>query len=129
MKGLNIVIAEDDAIIRMYLVQLLEGVGHKIVGTAATGKGVIAEVGDKKPDILLLDIGLKGDLDGIETAIVVQEEFSTPLIFISGNSDRLRNEVKHTNIEPVATFVKPIDEQTLLSVLKDFSAEKNNSSE
>ena len=129
MKGLNIVIAEDDAIIRMYLVQLLEGAGHKIVGTAATGKGVIAEVGDNKPDILLLDIGLKGNLDGIETAIVVQEEFSTPLIFISGNSDRLRNEVQNKKIEPVATFVKPIDEQTLLAVLKDFSAEKNNSSE
>ena len=129
MKGLNIVIAEDDAIIRMYLVQLLEGVGHKIVGTAATGKDVIAEVGDNKPDILLLDIGLKGDLDGIQTAKVVQEEFSTPLIFISGNSDRLRNEVNHTNIEPVATFVKPIDEQTLLAVLTNFSAEKNNSSE
>jgi len=129
MNGLNIVIAEDDAIIKMYLVQLLEGAGHKIVGTAATGKGVIAEVDDNKPDILLLDIGLKGDLDGIETAIVVQKEFSTPLIFISGNSDRLRNEVQNTNIEPVATFVKPIDEQTLLDVLKDFSAEKNNRSE
>ena len=129
MNGLNIVIAEDDAIIKMYLVQLLEGAGHNIVGTAATGKGVIAEVDDNKPDILLLDIGLKGDLDGIETAIVVQKEFSTPLIFISGNSDRLRNEVQHTNIEPVATFVKPIDEQTLLAVLKDFSAEKNNRSE
>ena len=72
MKGLNIVVAEDDAIIKMYMEDLLKHAGHNVVGTATSGEDAVARVGELQPDVAVMDIGLKGSLDGIGAALSIR---------------------------------------------------------
>ena len=124
MKGLNIVVAEDDAIIKMYMEDLLKHAGHNVVGTATSGEDAVARVGELQPDVAVMDIGLKGSLDGIEAALSIRNKYDIPVIFVSGNSDRFKDEANLNEIRPLATLVKPIDDRQLITLLADFSKEK-----
>ena len=129
MKGLNIVVAEDDAIIRMYMEDLLKHAGHNVVGTAYSGEDAVSKVGELQPDIAVMDIGLKGDLDGIEAALMMRNEHDIPVVFVSGNSDRFKDEARLSEIRPLATLVKPIDDRCLIQLLADFCEEMQQSPE
>ena len=124
MKGLNIVVAEDDAIIKMYMEDILMHAGHNVVGTATSGEDAIAKVGELQPDIAVMDIGLKGALDGIEAALIMRNKFDIPVIFVSGNSDRFKDDARINEIRPLATLAKPIDDRQLIQLLAGFSEEK-----
>ncbi len=69
MTGETILIVEDDGLIALYLTELMEKTGYLIVGTVSTGEMALRLLEDYlKPDLILMDIGLAGSLDGIETA-------------------------------------------------------------
>ena len=129
MKGLNIVVAEDDAIIKMYMEDLLNHAGHNVIGTATSGEGAVERVGELHPDLAVMDIGLKGAFDGIEAALRIRNEHDTPVIFVSGNSDRFRDEAILKEIRPLATLVKPIDDRNLIRLLADYSEGKHQDTE
>jgi CheY-like chemotaxis protein len=129
MKGLNIVVAEDDAIIKMYMEDLLNQAGHSVVGTATSGEDAVAQVGEFQPDIAVMDIGLKGALDGIEAALIMRNKFDIPVVFVSGNSDRFKDEARLSEIRPLATLVKPIDDRQLITLLAAFYEEREQNEE
>ena len=64
----RIIIAEDESIGAMYLRRTLEGFGHRVLGIEETGEGVVGRALACKPDLVVMDVRLKGDMDGVTAA-------------------------------------------------------------
>lgn len=122
MRGKKIFIVEDDMIIQMFIERILSNLGLTIIGEARTGDEVIEFLKTQQPDFILMDIGLAGNKDGIETAQIINQSYDIPIIFLTGNSDKPTLErAKKTN--PIGFINKPIDETSLKSVMQQYFEE------
>lgn len=88
-KKKRILIVEDDMIISLVIENMVKELGHEVVGKAISGEEAINLATENKPDIILMDIRLKGDMDGIEAVIAIKEKITTSVIYLTGNSDRV----------------------------------------
>lgn len=90
----------------------LTSLGYEVTGVLPRGEEAILHTKENKPDIILLDINLKGKLDGIETAVVLQQQGAIPIIYITANSDEATfNRAKST--KPYAFIAKPFKQLDL----------------
>jgi len=108
MTRKKILIVEDEVITAMSLQHLLEHWGCGKCEKVSSGKEAIEKAMSEKPDIVLIDINLRGETNGIEVAKQLQARFCVPIIFITGYSDE--ETIKEAKkIKPVGYFVKPLD--------------------
>jgi len=108
----SILLVEDDDIIARVADWRLKNLGYSVCGRATTGSEAMELVGKHKPDIVLMDINLKGDIDGIETAGMIKRDFNIPVIYVTSHSDGITLErAKATN--PDGFIVKPFDDTDL----------------
>ncbi len=113
----KILLVEDEAITALAMNMALENMGYATCEPVATGRKALERLPLDKPDVILMDINLTGDMDGIETAYRVRELCPTPIIFISGySSNELMARAKA--IDPVAIFVKPVRPQELQDAIE-----------
>jgi two-component system, response regulator PdtaR len=113
----KVLIVEDDKLLALVEERLVERLGFQVVGTAVTGEEAIILVQENSPDIILMDISLKGDMDGIDAVEIIREDYSTPVIYLSGNSDKFNYErAKKTNF--IDYLVKPVTADDLVGPLK-----------
>lgn len=84
----TVLIVEDDMILTMVLERMVEKLGHQVRGTAVTGEGAIREARETLPDLILMDVQLKDDIDGIDAMLRIREHSQAPVIYITGNSDQ-----------------------------------------
>lgn len=116
MKG-KLLVAEDEKIIAFDLSTRLTNFGYEVVGSASTGKEVLEIVRANRPDLVLMDIFLKGELDGIQTAEILRKEYSLSVIFLTAHSDDAT--LQRAKIaEPYGYILKPFDDRDLRSVLE-----------
>lgn len=102
----KILIVEDEMIIAANISLQLTELGYIVTGIVPRGEDALKHIEDNKPDILLLDINLKGQLDGIQTAEAMQKKYDIPIIYLTANSDDANfNRAKHTH--PFAFISKP----------------------
>lgn len=102
----KILIVEDEMIIGAKISMQLINLGYEVTGLLAKGEEALVHIKSTKPDIILLDIQLKGDLDGIETAQLMQQEYDIPIIYLTANADEANfNKAKSTR--PYAFISKP----------------------
>lgn len=87
MSGLNIVVVEDELLIAKHIIRVLKQLGHEVVGQAVSGKEAIQVVAEKQPDLVLMDIVLKGEMNGIGAAQQIQSMFRIPVIFLTAYAD------------------------------------------
>ncbi len=106
----RILIIEDDELIAIMLVGLIRQLGHEPLDPVAYGGEVVKRVGESKPDLLLVDIRLKGEMDGIDAVIEVKKEYSIPFVYITGNSDKHTYE-RAMSTSPVEYINKPFLEK------------------
>jgi len=112
MNEIHILVVEDEPIIADDLVFMLEEMGYSNVDTVHYGEKAIKKIDEKAYDLLLLDINLEGDIDGIQVAEHAHSSHSMPYIYLTSLSDEKTIErVKKTH--PAAYLVKPIDEKDL----------------
>lgn len=83
----TILIVEDEQIVALDITRTLEQMGYDVLPPLSTGAGALSYLEKNRPDIILLDIKLKGNIDGIETAIEIRKEYNVPFIFLSTFSD------------------------------------------
>lgn len=108
MHRRKILIVEDEAVTAMDLKSTLKMLGFDIVSTLSRGKDAIKKIGETNPDLILMDITLKGELDGIETAEIIKKQFDFPVIYLTAHSDeKTFNRAKLT--EPYGFITKPIN--------------------
>ncbi len=107
MKNGQIVIVEDNAIVALDIEKRLGHMGHDVVGVAATAAEALRLVEETRPDLVLMDIKLKGEEDGISAAESIRSRFSTLIIFITAHSDKGMIE-RAQEVHPDGYLVKPI---------------------
>jgi DNA-binding LytR/AlgR family response regulator len=105
-KPVKILIVEDEMIIGANISLQLTSLGYEVSGIVPRGEEALVHIRQNKPDIVLLDIQLKGSLDGVQTAQLMQKDFDIPIIYLTANSDDANfNRAKATN--PQAFISKP----------------------
>jgi DNA-binding LytR/AlgR family response regulator len=102
----KVLIVEDEMIIGANISLQLSKLGYEVNGIVPRGEEALLHIKQNQPDIVLLDIQLKGKLDGIETAQIMQKDFNIPIIYLTANADDDHfNRAKATN--PHAFISKP----------------------
>lgn len=86
-KPKRILIVEDDMIISLVIEKMIIELGHNVIGKAISGTDALEMALELKPDIILMDIRLKGDMSGIETTTLIKKQIDTAVIYLTGNSD------------------------------------------
>ncbi|PKQ44273.1 LytR/AlgR family response regulator transcription factor [Confluentibacter flavum] len=105
-QAIKILIVEDEMIIAANISLQLSQLGYEVTGIIPRGEEAILHVKQNQPDIVLMDIQLKGELDGIETAQIMQNDFDIPIIYLTANADDEHfNKAKSTH--PYAFISKP----------------------
>jgi DNA-binding LytR/AlgR family response regulator len=108
----RIMIVEDESIVALDLSMRLQKEGYEVIGIAASSDDAIALFTDQKPDLVLMDINIKGAKDGIETAAALKKIQEVPLIFLTAFSqNEYVNRAKAVN--PSAYLVKPFNNDSL----------------
>jgi signal transduction histidine kinase len=113
----KIFVAEDELITAQHLRQRLSRLGYEVIGVAASGLEALRRVGETQPDLLLADIGLQGDMDGIAVADEVQKCWHIPTVFLTAYTDpetmrRVRS------CEPYGYLVKPFADPELHAAIE-----------
>lgn len=112
MAKAKILIVEDEVIVSRDIKRVLQSLGYNVVATCISGEEALKEVKKSKPDLVLMDIILKGKMNGIEAARKIKQNFDLPVIFLTAYSNiTYINRAKAT--EPFGYILKPIDERTL----------------
>lgn len=111
-KMTKILVVEDERIIALNLTENLESLGYAVVGIAASGEKAVEKATQLCPDLVLMDIQLKGNIDGIQAAEKIWETLSIPVIFVTGHSDQSTLE-RATITAPFGYILKPVKEKEL----------------
>jgi len=108
----RVMIVEDEAITAMATGAMLKRLGHTVMAAVASGEAAVEVFRRERPDLVLMDIRLNGDLDGIETARILRRDTDVPVVFVSAYiDDQTRRRADET--QPFAFIPKPLDEYDL----------------
>src|SRR5262245_59985758 len=113
---MRVLIADDEAMIRMGLRAMLEEVGHEVVGAATNGKSAVMLAQRTKPDLAILDIKMP-ELDGLEAARQIMVQRPLAIVMLTAYSQR--ESIEQAKAASVfAYLVKPVKEELLASTLE-----------
>ena len=121
MRPVTLYIVEDELLITMSLKNQLQAAGYQILGMATKCDACLSDLEQlrsqgQEPEIVLMDINIRGHVDGIETARRITEQFDCGIIFITGQSSKEVYE-RSFSIKPFGYLLKPIDlEQTRMII-------------
>lgn len=111
-RNVRILIVEDDMIIAANISMQLTHLGYEVTGVASRGEEAVLHARENPPDMILMDIQLKGQLNGIETAEAIQKELDIPIVYLTANNDEATfSRAKKTH--PHAFISKPFSRQNL----------------
>ncbi len=114
MAGERILIAEDEEVTSWTLEVKLKELGFDVIGASTTGNGVVAMARDLRPDLVLMDIILKGERDGISAADEIKGELNIPVVYITAHASP--DTVERACItEPFGYIIKPFTDKELRS--------------
>src|SRR5690349_20087451 len=106
----RILIVEDEGIVAMDLQFTLEKLGHKVVGVVASGEEAVRRVTEDQPNLVLMDIRLKGKIDGFEAASQIQSKFDVPVIYLTAHA--YKSTLARAKVtEPFGYILKPFEER------------------
>ncbi|HEY6034027.1 MAG TPA: response regulator [Kofleriaceae bacterium] len=113
----TVLIVEDERLVAKELEIRLHKLGYAVAGIAATSDDAVGIASQHTPDLVLMDIRIRGDRDGIETAAILQRQFDVPVVFLTAHSDAATIERAKT-VAPVGYLLKPLKEGELEVVLE-----------
>jgi CheY-like chemotaxis protein len=87
MTQVRILVVEDEAIIALGLQRRLQRLGYLVPTTASSGEEAIELAEQQQPDVIFMDIGLRGEIDGIEAAKQIRARFDIPIVFLTAYTD------------------------------------------
>jgi len=115
----RILIVEDEPMTSLSEQQMLKNLGYEVTGIALSGEDAVQRVGVDKPDLVLMDIKLMGDMDGREAALKIRELHQIPVIYVTALGDKETSKAgKFTVPEGFGYIVKPFTEEELESEIK-----------
>src|SRR4029453_6704516 len=112
MDKVRMLIVEDERIVAMDLQGRLNSMGYEVVGHAVSGEEAIQKAEALRPDMILMDIMLDGELDGIQAAEIIRSRFTIPVIYLTAYADSATLE-RAKITEPFGYILKPFEEREL----------------
>ncbi len=113
----RIMVVEDEAVISMEIQDRLTKMGHSICGTAASGEEAVSIATAKRPDLILMDVQLRGEVDGVQTAKRIRDLIEIPVIYLTAFADdRTVERAKLT--QPFGYLIKPFSEKELYAAIE-----------
>ena len=112
MNDARILIVEDEAIIAMEIESSLKNLGYDVTAVVNSGDNAVLKAKEEEPDLILMDIHIQGEKDGIDTAIEIKSITDIPIVFISGHTDEEKLERAKLSM-PYGYLLKPIQERDL----------------
>jgi PAS domain S-box-containing protein len=113
----KILIVEDESIEAMNFQQSLNFFGYDVVGIASTGEEALQKVAELKPNLILMDIVLKGEMDGIEAAAQIKEDYDIPVVYLTAHPEESAvNRAKLTT--PYGYLIKPVNKTDLKNIIE-----------
>lgn len=116
LEKLNILLADDEALIRLDLREMLSDAGHKIVGEAADGQQAVKLARELRPNFIIMDVKMP-IMDGLEAAAIIGEENIAPVLLLTAYSQKDIVE-KATKAGVIAYLVKPVREEQLFPAME-----------
>lgn len=114
---ISVLIVEDDPITAQDISETLEGFGMHISDVVRSGEEALSLIQVNKPDVILMDINLEGELDGVGTVLELNKTDAIPVIYLTANSDKVTvGRAFQTN--PSAFIIKPFDETNIIYAIE-----------
>jgi len=117
MSANKILIVEDEAVVSLDVTRRLEKMGYEVMGRIASGEEAIELIQEKRPDLVLMDINLQGEMDGIETATKLYKEYNLPVIYLTAYAGESTLE-RAKESKPYAYILKPFKERELHAAIE-----------
>ncbi len=117
MFPLRILITEDDHVSALLLKKALEKNNHQIIGISDSGEKALEILAEHTADIVMMDINLAGELDGIKTTEIINEKYDIPVVYLSASSDA-ETLTKVVGTNPSAYVIKPFNIRELNMVIE-----------
>jgi DNA-binding response OmpR family regulator len=113
MTQASILVVEDEGIVAQEIKTRLEKAGYTVCGVAHDGATAVADAENVDPDLVLMDIRLKGEMDGIEAAGLIRQRCNVPVVYLTAHTDPATLE-RATVMEPFGYVVKPFETRNLM---------------
>jgi len=110
-------IVEDEAVIRMELEQLISSMNLNVACCCSQGREAIKKTAETDPDLILMDIVIPGDCDGIEAAKTIKNKYDKPVVFLTAYSDDMFLS-RANEMEYYGYIIKPVNEKRLKAVIE-----------
>lgn len=112
----KILVVEDETIIALHLKDILDDWGYNTTAMVTSGDDALRKTEEIQPDLVLMDINIQGDIDGVETAEKIQDSFNIPVIYVTGYTDEAT--LERLKKARLCGFIpKPFDEFELHSII------------
>ncbi len=111
-EEVSVLIVEDEGIVAQDLQETIARLGYKVAGIAGEGVQAVCMAEELRPQLVIMDVGLRGDVDGIQAAQMIQERMRVPVIFLTGHRD-LDTLERAVRTGPLGYLVKPFQEVEL----------------
>ena len=116
MPRIKVLVVEDDAIIAAHLSQVLERFGYEVPAVLASAEEALRGLPEWKPDVILMDVRLRGSMNGIEAGQQAFRSFGTGVVFLSAFS--LQSVAKLNPLEPFGCLSKPVKEEDVHAAIQ-----------
>lgn len=117
MTNIRVLVVEDEPLIAEDIRETLDNIDFEVSGVAYDSDSALDELASNTPDIVLLDVNLGSELDGIDIAEIINKKYQIPFIYLTSYADRgTVDRAKHTR--PMGYIVKPFDERDLFTTLE-----------
>jgi len=117
MANVNVLVVEDEGVTALDISQSLQHLGYGVLGTCDTGEAAVQRAGELKPDLILMDIMLKGTMDGITAAAQIRAQRNVPVVFLTAYADEgTLSRAKIT--DPYGYVLKPFEEAELRTAIE-----------
>jgi len=112
-KPIRVLVVEDELFVALDAEAILSQAGCEVVGIATDANEASAKARQHLPDLIFMDIRLRGDRDGIDAAIEISRDLHIPIVFVTANVDAL-SDARGQGVRPLAAVSKPFTRESLL---------------
>jgi diguanylate cyclase (GGDEF)-like protein/PAS domain S-box-containing protein len=117
MDKIRILIVEDEGLIARDIEDMVRNAGYGVCAVVGTGEDAVEKAETTHPDLVLMDIILRGEMDGVEAAEKIRERFNIPVIYLTAHTDE--NTLQRAKLtEPLGYTLKPVEQKELMTVME-----------
>lgn len=117
MSTARVLVVEDESIIALDIQTSLQNAGYQVVSIATSAEEAINDTAVLQPDLVLMDIRLRGTMDGVETAEQIRQTWQLPVIFLTAHADE-NTLVRAKKVQPFGYILKPFEDRELITMIE-----------